>query len=276
MKSFAQIHKSGDRSVPKHQLSNAPVRTSAQLMQHPAIIEIIRREPTSSNPQEKTQADILMNSPQVPQAMSSAALSRDILRGQARPTAGDDDVLRGSKITESLNTARDAAICASNHGISVRKEKKALFNAHGVFSWEVAFYSACRNGWIIQEIINLFIGHDVNNKNVKFWYNPHYWEAWSVDSKGRVRPKPTQYNDKWSNEDLRKHGAVAGYWSTGSNLYFTQTDPATQGFKLGNPVKGLLSSTMKPKGLGPVQLSRYASGAWDSSGVKPTHYGVTR
>lgn len=146
---------------------------------------------------------------------------------------------------------------------------------HGHFDWRVGFTTSGRSGWLVQEIINTYSGTDssgtaINTSSVV----PHYWEAWAVDSTGKVTPAVGANNDYWIRPG-RGTGSK-GNWSMKGNVHFTTTDPATQGFTPGGVSNAgiLLSTTTAPTGLGSVLLARQANGVWDSTGATPTHTGT--
>jgi hypothetical protein len=144
---------------------------------------------------------------------------------------------------------------------------------HGAFDWKVAFTTSGRSGWIVQEITATRSGTVSGGGAVAAPTTPHYWEAWSVDAAGKVDPGSSDYNDQWSR---RAWGAGSkGKWTMGGKVFFTTTDPATQGFTAGGvPEAGiLLSTTTAPSGLGAVRLTRHADGEWDSTGATAKHTG---
>jgi len=112
---------------------------------------------------------------------------------------------------------------------------------------------------------------------------PHYLEAWAVDSAGKVTPRQSiratkgAANDYWDTPNLKVYyRAVEGHSATMARVYFTKTNPATQGFIRNNPATnaaGLLSSTTTPVGLGSVRLYRYAQSTWDSTKAVPAFFG---
>ena len=106
---------------------------------------------------------------------------------------------------------------------------------------------------------------------------PQYWEAWAVNAASVVSPSVGATNDMWLRPNRGPN--TQGHWSMRGKVYFTTTDPATQGFAAGNVADAgpiLLSSTSAPAGLGIARLHRYAQGTWDSTGTTPTHTGSAR
>jgi hypothetical protein len=148
---------------------------------------------------------------------------------------------------------------------------------HGNFEWVVGFGTTGRSGWIVQEVVNTYraqddAGNDLGGPSP----TPQYWEAWAVDASGNITPNVGANHDYWLRPD--RGNDTQGHWSMRGKVYFTTTDPATQGFTAGGaPDAGiLLSSTSAPSGLGVARLHRYAQGTWDSTGATPTHEGSAR
>lgn len=145
---------------------------------------------------------------------------------------------------------------------------------HGEFEWIVGFTTSGQNGWLVQEVVNTYRAQDAAKADLG---GPaptgQYWEAWAVDGASAITPGHGANHDWW----LRPgRGAdTQGHWSMQAKVYFTTTDPATQGFTPGGaPDAGiLLSSTAAPAGLGVARLHRYAQGTWDSTGGKTAHTG---
>lgn len=147
------------------------------------------------------------------------------------------------------------------------------WNPHGNFLWEVGFNTSGRNGWIVQEIDSTRRAQDAAGHDLPDPLTRRYWEAWAVDAAGNVTPAGGPTNDTWARRSWGNH--TQGHWSIASSVYFTPTNPATQGFAVGNaPEAGiLLSSLAEPPGLGIGRLHRWAQGTWDSTGLVPTHTG---
>ncbi|HEX7678544.1 MAG TPA: hypothetical protein VF713_10500, partial [Thermoanaerobaculia bacterium] len=144
---------------------------------------------------------------------------------------------------------------------------------HGAFRWNVSFSTGGRNGWIIQRMENSRRAEDASGAPLPDSITPRLWEAWAVDGTGNISPSKGTANDLWSRKGF---GAGSqGHWSATSALYFTTTDPATQGFVPRSvPEAGKLpATTTEPSGLGIARLHRYAQGTWDSTGPTPTHTG---
>jgi hypothetical protein len=148
-----------------------------------------------------------------------------------------------------------------------------VWNPHGHFMWNIGFNTTGRNGWLIQEIASTRRAQDAAGAALPDGLTPRYFEAWAVDGAGVITPSAGGTHDFWQR---RSFGAGSqGHWSIRAKVWFTQTDPATQGFAVGNAPEagGLLSSTAEPAGLGVARLHRYAQGTWDSTTAAPTHTG---
>jgi hypothetical protein len=143
----------------------------------------------------------------------------------------------------------------------------------GAFKWDVGLNTTGRNGWIVQEINNTFRGRNAAGPLTTRVPTPRLWEAWAVDGAGNVTPRRTGTNDMWRRPN--RGPGTEGHWSLTGRLYWTTTDPATQGFTPGGvPDAGiLLSTTAQPPGLGIARMHRFAQGTWDSTGAAPTHTG---
>ncbi len=170
------------------------------------------------------------------------------------------------------NLIGSAAAALTGISISSTTNTGPTWRNRGAFNWQVGFTTSGRNGWIVQEITNEERAEDAEGLDViEVPVSPHYWEAWAVDGEGAVTPANDVNNDYWTNPPYAS--GSHGHWSTFASLYFTTTNPATQGFTRRNPhtnAGDLLSSTSAPAGLGMARLFRYAQGTWDSTG---THTG---
>lgn len=160
-------------------------------------------------------------------------------------------------------------------GVSISSNTNSgpTWSNHGEFSWHVGFNTSGRNGWIVQEIVNTYRAEDTAGQSVVPAHTPRYWEAWHVDGAGNVTQNIGPDNDFWERPSLGNN--TQGHWSMSGSVYFTATDPATQGFSPGGVADAgiLLSTTSAPSGLGIARLHRYAQGTWDSTGAAPTHTG---
>jgi len=161
--------------------------------------------------------------------------------------------------------------------VSTRDLVKPAWTPGGEFDWGIAFDTSGRNGWIVQEVTNTYRIQDATGGAIPTPATPHYWEAWEVDAAGTVTPADHRGNDDWQrpNMDTSSGGNTKGHWSMEGVVYWTDTDPATQGFASGNVADAgiLLSTTTQPKGLGVPRDFRYAQGNWDSTAAKPYHDG---
>lgn len=212
-----------------------------------------------------------------------------------KPGVEDNEILRGrttgeiiGDIVRPVGTALENALIANagaSAGVSVTTitQKGPTWSSHGAFVWHVDFKTTGRSGWIVQDIVNTWRAKDAAGKSVASPLTPHYLEAWAVDSAGKVTPRQSirtakgAANDYWDTPNLKLYyRAVEGHSATMARVYFTKTNPATQGFIRNNPATnaaGLLSSTTTPAGLGSVRLYRYAQSTWDSTKTVPTHFG---
>ncbi|MDR4513728.1 hypothetical protein [Nitrosomonas sp.] len=206
-----------------------------------------------------------------------------------KPEIENDEIIRGRTTGEIIgdiarpigttlgNVAASTAGMLTGINISTATHKGPTWNNHGAFVWHVGFSTSGRNGWIIQDVVNTWRAKDTRCNAVASPVTPHFLEAWAVDGTGKVTPSIGADNDYWDNPNLvTTYGAVEGHMATRAKLYFTKTDPATQGFIKNNPATnaaGLLSSTTTPANLGIVRLYRYAQSTWDSTGSTPIHFG---
>jgi hypothetical protein len=227
----------------------------------------------------------------VAQDGGNAALSNIHATRGLKSGVVEDEIIRGRTVGEFIgDVARPVGTALGNvggsvagalTGISISSTTNAgpTWNNHGACVWHVGFNTTGRSGWIVQDIVNNWRAKDAAGSAVPSPLTPHFLEAWAVDAAGNVTPSVGADNDYWDNPDLKATtGAVEGHWATKGKLYFTTTDPATQGFIRHNPATNagmLLSSTAAPAGLGIgiARLHRYAQGTWDSTGAVPTHTG---
>ncbi len=171
------------------------------------------------------------------------------------------------------NIVGGIAGAVAGNSISSVTTTPPAWNPHGHFLWEVGFNTSGRNGWIVQEMASTRRAQDAAGNALPDRLTRDYWEAWAVDGTGAITPASGATNDTWQRRSFGNH--TQGHWSISSSVHFTATDPATQGFAVGNaPEAGLLlSSLTAPTGLGVARLHRYAQGTWDSTGAIPTHTG---
>ncbi len=208
---------------------------------------------------------------------------------------GDEEILRGRTtgeiildVVRPVGTALENALisgagASAEVRVATTTKKGPTWKKYGVFVWHADFKTTGRSGWIVQEIFNTWQAKDAAGKAVASPLTPHYLEAWAVDSAGKVTPKQSartgksMANDHWDTPNLKVYyRAVEGHSATTAKVYFTKTNPATQGFIRNNPATnagGLLSSTTTPAGLGKVRLYRYAQSTWDSTRAVPIHVG---
>ena len=219
-----------------------------------------------------------------------AGASHDFSRVPVHGLSEDESqVVRGGGIGEAIgDVVRPVgatlgnvvgAVTGALTGISISSATNTgpVWRPGGEFDWKVGFSTTGRSGWIVQEVVNGWRAQTAAGAAIPNPATPHYWEAWAVDATGNVSPSRGATNDIWGNPDFSAllH-APEGHWSTASSLYFTTTDPATQGFVRNNAATNagiLLSSTSAPASLGIARLNRWAQGSWDSTGATPTHTG---
>ncbi len=244
-----------------------------------------RSQGASRPGQDLSHVPVRHPSPAPHETQASASREARGLRPDPRP----GEVLRGrtagefiGDIVRPVGTALGnigGAIVGAITGVSISSTTNTgpTWSPHGVFEWHVGLSTTGRSGWIIQEVTNGFRAQTAAGTAIANPFSPHYYEAWAVDASGNVTPNVGATNDMWDNPDFDATlSSTQGHWYTTAALYFTTTDPATQGFRTRNPATDavdLLSSTSAPAGLGIARLHRYAQGTWDSTGATPTHDG---
>jgi hypothetical protein len=156
--------------------------------------------------------------------------------------------------------------------ISAKDLVGPTWNPNGHFDWGIEWETSGRNGWIVQEVVSDYRFENAGGA-VAYGFTPRYWEAWPVDDAGKATPVDHRGNDDWIRSD--KGADTKGHWSMRGTVYWTDTDPATQGFaERGVREAGdLLATTSAPTGLGVPRDFRYAQGHWDSTVDKPYHDG---
>ena len=178
------------------------------------------------------------------------------------------------------NVVGSVAGALIGNSISSNTNSGPTWGNHGHFDWWVGFSTTGRNAWIVQKVVNTMRAEDAaGNSAPGSRPTPRYWEAWAIDGAGNVTPNLGANNDNWMRPS--KGTGTQGHWSMSGSVYFTTTDPTTQGFLPGNAggvsdAGILLSATAAPAGLGIARLHRYAQGTWDSTGTTPTHTGSAR
>jgi len=206
-----------------------------------------------------------------------------------KPGAGENDFVFGrttgelvGDILRPVGTAVGnvvGTVAGALTGVYITSNTTAgpTWNNHGAFRWNVGFNTTGRSGWIIQKMAFTWRANNALGGSIPSPLGQPFYEAWEVSNTGAVTPSRGGTNDFWQIPNLQTAlGAVEGHWSATGTLYFTKTDPATQGFTRNNPnthAHHLLSSTTAPAGLGVARLHRYAQGTWDSTGTTPTHTG---
>ena len=171
------------------------------------------------------------------------------------------------------NVVGSVAGAVTGISVSSNTTTAAGWHDHGFFRWVVGFNTTGRNGWLVQRVVNQREPKDAAGTALPDGLTPRYWEAWAVDGSGTVTPGSGGSHDWWQRRSWGDN--TQGTWSMTGRVYFTQTDPATQGFTdtAVPEAGGLLASTSAPTGLGVARLHRYAQGTWDSTGTTKTHTG---
>jgi len=239
---------------------------------------------------DRSQIPVHAKAPLAAQHGGSATSSNIQATRGLKPGAREDEIIRGRTVGEFVgDVARPVGTALGNVvgsgvgaitgvDISTTTNSGPTWSNHGAFLWHVGFNTTGRNGWLVQDIDNTaWRAKDATGSAVASPFTSRYWEAWAVDASGNVTPSVGADNDYWDQGSFQASlGAVEGHWATKGKVYFTTTDPATQGFTRNNPATNagiLLSSTSAPSGLGIARLHRYAQGTWDSTGAAPTHSG---
>jgi hypothetical protein len=155
------------------------------------------------------------------------------------------------------------------------------------FQWDVNFSTSLRNGWLVQEIVNVFNRNTCPGAAIASPVTPHYWEAWWVDGAGNVliptainaaRTRATTTAVPAVAHDLWRRPSAAvpstGNWSMNARLFTCLRLPA--GFAAGNVADAvaLPSTAAAPNAddLGLVEASRHAGGRWNCCGPAATHF----
>jgi len=187
------------------------------------------------------------------------------LRAEKQPALADD-------------LARDNFVTTSN-------VLAPTFNACPIqpsFRWDVSFGTSLRNGFIIQEVRNVFNPiHCDGTAYVGPRPTPLYWEAWQASGAGAVTPQAGTINDMWqlglchhaagpprcANKDSR------GTWRKTGRFFTVLKLPP--GFAAGSvPDAGILLSTVaapKSDDLGLVSGARGIGGTWNCCPPNNTH-----
>lgn len=139
------------------------------------------------------------------------------------------------------------------------------------FNWQVGFRTTMRNGFIVQRIDNTFNATMCDGSAYTGWQPiRRYWEAWSVDGNGNVRPILGGVNDMFT-RPLR--AGSRGNWVMRGTLYTTKTLPSS--FVASSVADaGILRATLTNPGddfLGYVANTRRVGGTWDCCAATPTH-----
>ncbi len=154
------------------------------------------------------------------------------------------------------------------------------------FQWDVNFSTSLRNGWLVQEIVNVRNRTNCGGAAIAETLTPHYWEAWFVDGSGNVlipttinaaRTRATATAVPAPAHDLWRRASAApsrGNWSMNARLFTCLRLPA--GFAVGNvhDALALPSTAAAPNAdaLGPAVASRGAGGRWNCCGAPGTQF----
>lgn len=216
-------------------------------------------------------------------------LARDAGAGGLMPGIAPDDEEQAEVVGGFMDDVGDVArpvgaavgnaagaVVGALTGVSISSTSNSgpTWGNHGHFDWRVGFTTSGTSGWIVQEINNDLTGTGSGGGALPGKMpTRQYWEAWAVDASSAITPAIGANNDYWIRPG--RGAGSKGHWSMTGAVYFTKTDPKTQGFTPGGvPDAGiLLSTTSAPSGLGLARLRRYAQGTWDSTGAAPVHTG---
>ncbi|HHG84997.1 MAG TPA: hypothetical protein ENJ82_09660 [Bacteroidetes bacterium] len=215
--------------------------------------------------------------PPTSQFKASSSSSEEERGEKMEFTAGyTDGELAGDIVRPYINGAKNliGGMAGEIDGADITSTTKSgpSFPNDGTFDWRVSLETTGRSGWIVQAVEAEARVQDANGNDVHPVFPKRLWEAWAVDSKGKVTPGINGYNDRWAHD---KMGKTEGHWVITSKCYFIKTDPKKLGFKVGGakPSHDLLSTLTEPKGLGTAKLYRYAQGGWDTTIPQPYNDG---
>jgi hypothetical protein len=303
-------------------LSEAPVPVFQHCSVH--VARDLGVPPTVANPAEpvltdaQIQAAIRNNSFRFKDPYSLAVV-RDIVGVPRFPAVSDEDLARGvaryqasygltqdgqvgpattARLVQEAgaeNLPRDASQLRADNYVTwapaagAHNGCAAGVDAAGLatfFQWDVNFSTSLRNGWLVQEIVNVRNRTDCAGAAIPETLTPHYWEAWFVDGNGNVliptainaaRTRATATAVPAPAHDLWRRASAApstGNWSMGARLFTCLRLPA--GFAAGNVHDALaLPSTAaapNPDDLGLVEAARRAGGRWNCCGAPGTHF----
>ncbi len=147
------------------------------------------------------------------------------------------------------------------------------------FRWEVGLVTSLRNGFIIQQMDNVWnaqtcVGAPVAIPAALCPPTPRYWEAWHVDNAGNVTPNIGAVNDRWQKPAFPP--GSRGNWRVTGTFFTVPRLPPAAGFALNNvcDAGNLLQSTLANPGgdeLGSPAGRRTIGGTWNCCGGTNTH-----
>jgi peptidoglycan hydrolase-like protein with peptidoglycan-binding domain len=185
----------------------------------------------------------------------------------------DGDGVIGPVTMENMDNRFGAAAPAPTPNVTVTEN--VTDGPHhlpaGEFLWQIGWNTTGRNGFIVQEINNVYNAQNCDGSaNNQVVQTPRYWEAWRVNAAGQVTPNLGAVNDIWSR--LRRPG-LKGNWTMNANVFFVNNLEPAANFVTGSvrDAGDLQSTTTQPGNLGTSLLTRHAGGVWDNCGTNNTH-----
>jgi len=174
---------------------------------------------------------------------------------------------------KATDLARDNFVTTSTIGGPTYNNCTALPR----FRWDVTMSTSLRNGFIIQQIDNVWNPQNCAGAAIALPANqtptPRYWEAWQVNNAGVVAPTGTGgHNDRWQRFFPPN---TRGTWRMTGTFFTVLTLPAAPGFAAGNvPDAGILQSTVtapRSDDLGLAAGRRTIGGTWNCCAPTNTH-----
>jgi|GEM_PF-1196961 len=185
----------------------------------------------------------------------------------------DGDGVVGPVTMENLDQRFGTAVPAPSPNVTITENVTdgPHHNPAGEFLWQIGWNTTGRDGFIVQEINNVYNAQNCNGSaNNQVVQTPRYWEAWRVNAAGQVTPNLGAVNDIWSR--LRRPG-LKGNWSMNANVFFINNLEPAANFTAGGvrDAGDLQATTTQPGNLGTSLLTRHAGGVWDNCGANNTH-----
>ena len=174
-----------------------------------------------------------------------------------------------TRLDERFGTATPAAAGAVT--VSENVVTPATHSPAGQFNFQVGWNTNGRDGFIVQELTNTMNVQRCDGSNVaNTGIDPHYWEAWRVNSSGQSRPNLGAVNDIWFRT---RRPNTQGNWTMDANVFFVSSLDAAAKFTTGavGNAGDLQSTTTAPSNLGSSLLTRHAGGVWDNCNGNNTH-----